>query len=355
MTIPSPTYRLKPKSGDANPYNEVGGGNILSGATAVLTDRGGGDYAWRFSGGTCLATGLSIPYDKGAAAGGITMILTIKVITGPSIDFTRYAQCNLSSDSNTYLGVTQNGAGNVRSRFSNSSAGGSSFTIGSTETTLAIRVKSNGAGTETIDTWIKTVGRVGTTPDGTQSGLSTLNATFNQVLAGGGDSSVVDIRDLAYYVGEPTDAEMANMADNYRGTVDNPPVTIAAAWTEGNDVIVAAVTVGATSVTAALGWTEGNDVVAITGSVVPPSGTLVTRQITNNTGFVRTNLANCILNVYHPTTAVLIARFTGLTSDAVTGRLTVSDPLLYGLVNPAYEIDLSATGFGRRLPIGTIT
>lgn len=287
MTIPSPAYRLKPKAGDANPYNEVGGGNVLSGATTVLTDRGGGDYAWRFSGGTCLATGVNIPYDKGAAAGGIVMILTLKVVTGPSIDFTRYAQCNLSSDSNTYLGVTQNGAGNARSRFSNSSAGGSSFSIGTTETTLAIRIKSNGAGTETIDTWKKTVGRVGTAADGTQTGLATLNATFNQVLAGGGDSSVVDIKDLAFYVGEPTDAEMASLADAYRATVDTGATVtlVGAAQTGGpiNGTGPVTVTPPSPGVVNLAGSIQTGGPVNGTGAiaVIPVQGTVTSPQFYN--------------------------------------------------------------------------
>jgi hypothetical protein len=62
-------------------------------------------------------------------------------------------------------------------------------------------------------------------------------------------------------------------------------------------------------------------------------------------------VSGIVANIYHPTTGALVVRKTGLTSNG-SGIVTITDVLLAGGTTYAYELDLSASSQGRRLPTG---
>lgn len=80
-------------------------------------------------------------------------------------------------------------------------------------------------------------------------------------------------------------------------------------------------------------------------------GVITTPVLKNNTGTILASVSGIVANVYHPTTGVLVVRKTGLTSDG-SGIVTISDVLLVPATTYAYELDLSASTQGRRLPTG---
>jgi hypothetical protein len=214
-------YRLKPESGDTSPHNEIGGGSILSGGTIALVDRGSGDYAWQFSGTDSTATGVSKTLTPADAAGGMTMAVTIKVVTNPTVDFTRYIQFQKTTDPNVFMGMTQNGANAVRGRYINSGSSNTAFSgVGATEFTFVHRIKTNGASASSFESWKKTTGRVGVTPDVTGSTVVDLTNTFATLLVGGLNNVVLQIKDWIIWDRELTDTECANVADDLRGIVD---------------------------------------------------------------------------------------------------------------------------------------
>ena len=206
-------YELAPQAGDVSPHNEINTSEILSGGTIALVDRGGGDYAWQFSGTNSLATIANRVYTPGAAAGGFTMAITVKVTAAASA-FSRYASMQVSSSTGEYLGVGENGSNNMRARFVASSSGSNAFSgIGSTEVTIVARVTTAGAGAEVLESWKGVVGRSGTAPDVSTAMASGLSRTFNQITAGGG-SGTVQIKRLVFWNEELSNADCALIADD---------------------------------------------------------------------------------------------------------------------------------------------
>jgi hypothetical protein len=80
-------------------------------------------------------------------------------------------------------------------------------------------------------------------------------------------------------------------------------------------------------------------------------GVITTPVLKNNTGTILASVSGIVANIYHPTTGALVVRKTGLTSDG-SGIVTISDVLLVPATTYAYELDLSASTQGRRLPTG---
>lgn len=89
------------------------------------------------------------------------------------------------------------------------------------------------------------------------------------------------------------------------------------------------------------------------GTIAPYLGSIVTPPMKNNTGTVLINLTGVIANVYDATTGALFLRKTGLTSSSL-GVVTISDQSLIPGTTYAYEIDLTVSSIGRRLPTGTV-
>jgi hypothetical protein len=91
--------------------------------------------------------------------------------------------------------------------------------------------------------------------------------------------------------------------------------------------------------------------VTASGGMGLAPGTLTSPVLKNNTDTVLANVTGIVANIYHPTTGALVVRKTGLTSSAV-GVVTITDAALAAGVSYVYELDLSAAGLGRRLPVG---
>ncbi len=87
------------------------------------------------------------------------------------------------------------------------------------------------------------------------------------------------------------------------------------------------------------------------GNIGVGSGTLTTPVLKNNTGTILASVSGIVANIYHPTTGALVVRKTGLTSNGA-GIVTISDALLVTGTTYVYELDLSASSQGRRLPTG---
>lgn len=79
----------------------------------------------------------------------------------------------------------------------------------------------------------------------------------------------------------------------------------------------------------------------------------ITFRLRNNTGQVLASATGVVVNIWHPTTGALIARLTGLSSDAL-GYVTASSLYLSAGQSVVFEPDLTAAGLGRRLPTATV-
>lgn len=118
--------------------------------------------------------------------------------------------------------------------------------------------------------------------------------------------------------------------------------------------VLANVTAGGGMVSVASSLTGTVDLAGITaaGGMGAPPGVITSPVLKNNTGTILASVTGIVANVYNPTTGALVVRKTGLTSSA-GGVVTITDMLLVQGTTYAYELDLSATSQGRRLPVGT--
>lgn len=106
-----------------------------------------------------------------------------------------------------------------------------------------------------------------------------------------------------------------------------------------------------TSIASSLSGSVTLDDMTASGSMGAAPGVITSPILKNNTGTILASVTGIVANVYHPTTGALIVRKTGLTSSA-GGIVTITDALLAAGTTYAYELDLSATTQGRRLPTG---
>lgn len=314
-------YRLKPEAGDTEPHNEIGGAHVLAGGTITLVDRGGGDCAWQFEG---LASAV-VPqhvYTHAAAAGGLTIAVKLKVVTWPTTEFTYFSKYRNTAGSG-FLGLRRSGANTLEARATISgSAGALAGTIGTTEITVVFRLATNGAGQETFDLWLTTVGREGTDPNVSSPPTSALNFTFDTLELGAASPAVIQVADYVIFAGEGTNAECAALADDgVRPTLDGG--TPGVVDLEGAAAAEATAT-GALQGTAAL----DGDAQAVTTAtadldVTAAAGTITISDWVNNTGSGLSGQAGINVAVYDLATRALVAVATGLTVTA--GNVSFSD------------------------------
>ncbi len=334
MTI-TVAYRIKPESGDTSPHNEVTPAETISGGT--LVDRGGGDWAWQFSGGQVSGATASTSRDSTAANNGWWLAVTIKVVTYPTVDFTPlcgFGDTTVLSTDGTFIG--QNGANNLRMRTDGDklmSGGGIMSGIGATEMTFAYRIKTNDGGTvETGGLWKKAAGAAGRAPDIVPTAEFITNPNvFDTVVFNAVNSANFQIKDFVFGFGEPTNTEMAALADDLRGTLDGSSVPTIINCTVGN-ANAEGLTAGITSSSGTvISCTVGNADAA--GSTATIANLLTTDPIENNTESILANTAVA----WSWTAAGRIGSDNGLTVTVGTGTTDVN-----GRLQPGFNV---APGF----------
>jgi hypothetical protein len=102
------------------------------------------------------------------------------------------------------------------------------------------------------------------------------------------------------------------------------------------------------------GTLSGNVTLAdfiIAGILGQQPGVITTPPLKNNAGTLLVNLTGVIVNVYSVTTGNLVAKQSGLTSNG-SGVVSIVDAALTPGTSYTYEVDLTSSSLGRRLPIG---
>lgn len=313
-------YRITPAAGHTAPRNELNTAQTIAGTnTITLVDRGGGDYVWQFS-GAGLASGPmdAVSRNPANSGEGWWIAVTLKMVTYPTTSFTPLLgignTTDLAADGHH---LSQNTSSSLRARVKGVSLSATLSTVGTTEYTFAMRVRMNASGgSEIQEIWRTTSGRVGTDPDVASSVgvLTTVNmgtVVFN-TLSASGTNATYQIKDLVFGVGEPTNTEMAGLADNLRVAIAPPTATAITLSGPASGASGAA----STNFTVGVSPTGG----AITGTVV------VTPSDGGNGGsFTPTTVSL--------TTAAPTATFTY--TPASSGTKTISVTNNGGLTNPA--------------------
>lgn len=232
----APYFRLKVVAGDTGLTDKKGSVGALTGtATQTLTDRGSGELAMRVTGGQLSATLPTVNIDHGTSLAGMTWAMDIQVENYGNLDYNLLIALGsvgitaAQHDNGPGISLRQYGDGKLNFIKDDGTSSAGPLNKGTVKQTLVCRLTSNqSGGFWRIDTWLGGSGRTGTGADyvGTltsygNDALSVLTLNANNT---GGSAVSYNIRDLAIWNGELTDADCAAVADGLRGVVDAAPV-----------------------------------------------------------------------------------------------------------------------------------
>jgi hypothetical protein len=214
----NPTFRLKATAGQSAPINEVGAHETLAGGTFSLVDRGSGDVAWQFSGTGDTRAVIGSAYTV-TQSSGLTIAITLRVVTQPTVDFTRYFMYTDAAAVNNGMRLGHSGnPGGIRVVSTDFSSTNVTLPIGPSTAADVTYVARLGT---TEDCWTTTASRSGTAPNASISSGSFGTVTLTDVLIRAAASDVIQVKDIAIFPGLLTDTECANLADNFRATIDS--------------------------------------------------------------------------------------------------------------------------------------
>lgn len=358
MSVTTPIFRLKVDSGDTGLVDKKGSAGALTGsATQTLIDRGSGEYAMRVAAGQLAVTLPSKTVTHDVTGGGISWAMDIAVENYGTLDYNTFinlgtaAAIAANSTSSTGIALARYGSGQLN--FTKDDGTYSpAMTMGTGKHTIACRLTANiSGGFWRFDVWIGGAGAAGRAPDYTSQLTQYANSTLSVLTFNMNNGTIIDIRDLAVWAEELSNADMAAVADGLRATVDaasSTNGTAAGATLTGT----ASISPGSASGTSA-GGTNGTAAGATltgTSSFTPGAassvngGTLTTNILKNNTGAVLANETGVTLNIYNASTGVLVLQATGLTTNA-SGIATTTNAAIVTGTSYAYEPVLSG---GRR-------
>lgn len=348
------TYRLDTSDSAVTPVNTVGGGHLISGGSPTKVSLGGGKNYWRFDGSSLASAAVpSRTTNMSSAGGGVTIAFRVRLISYPALYAFMFGYVDDTAGANGPHVRNAAGASGSTTTYSNVSGslnGPGTITVGAGAfQTVVMRVAANDplrSSSDYLDIWTETVGRSGTAPNRTNTaGAVGSNHTLDTLAFNAGTDIYVE--QFVIYAGEKTDAECAALADDIYAAL-TPPSALSGGATLGD--VTASGGMGPEPASEISGGATLGDLTA-SGSMGMAPGVITTPVLKNNTGTILAGVANVVANVYHPTTGVLIVRKTGLSSDG-SGIVTITDAALVPGTTYAYEIDLSATTQGRRLPTG---
>lgn len=347
MGLANFTYRLKALAGDTTPHDEKAISGDLTGGTITLVDDGTGGKAWQFA-GAATTTIPSMTENPTAAGQGKTIAVRMAVTTYPggSGVYTALAACGP-------VELSQNStANNLRVRRFVSS-GAETLPIGTINTvyrTYVFKVVTAASGTlDVIKAWLDTVGRGGTSSNFTSSGGNFNSQTYSS-LSLGTATAVIQVSDLVIWDEELSDADCVALADTgINATLDgSAAITGDLTITESTVDSLLSYSGANPNITGVLALAEsGVDILASSGSITTPTGTITTPGIKDwNTGVLRTSETGITAFINNAVTGALVVSKTGLTSDAVTGTVTITDALIIPGTTYRVTIVLSDTSEG---------
>lgn len=214
------TYRLKAEAGDATPHDELAVSGDLSGGTIALTDRGGGDYCWQFSGGLASVAVPSKTLVPGSTLGGITIAMTLRVSNYGATDFQYFVGVGETTPSsatdNTQCipGVGRVLANQLRARYKglNTSA---TITANTTEKTLVVKIVTNYSG---VNDKIVLFYDSTSSDGGAVTAAADVVDTFWVNAVG---TAELQLKDFVFWHEELSDTDCATLRDSgIRGTLD---------------------------------------------------------------------------------------------------------------------------------------
>lgn len=243
MAVNDYIYRLKAMPGDTAPHDELAvSGDLGTGITAALVDRGSGDVAWRFSAGR---TAIAIPgtaVNMTTAGTGMTMAFTVKMVNSGTTAYRTILNVgpdqlpadHASASTSPGFSFARHGSTSVRATAVDATYT-NNITSGADDRTYVIRFMVNKSGTsEGLSIWAYDPANP-TVPVLVNSQLVTVgtsnSGTWDTFSIDCGTGVIVEIKDIVVWPNEKTDAECEALAVNLRGQLDSVADTEAPVFT----------------------------------------------------------------------------------------------------------------------------
>lgn len=225
MPIPSPKCQIYPVAGETAIKNIVDGTLFTGTGTPTLVDEGA-EKAWSIPTGTLLEQAIPAKtIDGNVAGGGAAIAIRFKTTAnGSGTDFMAMIGAKTTAGNITDGFVfTRNGVNSYRGRVSASLPAVAPSKNNGVIHTLVYKLAITNPANDFGKIWWNTVGRVGTDPDaisgtGGVFGVLALAKAFINCQGG----AAFTLLDFAWFDVEPTDADCAAIADNYRAVMPAP-------------------------------------------------------------------------------------------------------------------------------------
>ena len=211
-----PSILIKAESGQATITDSVASLGLTGGSATVsnLTDGTYGQH-WRITGGSKSAA-LSGMGDLTAET--VTIVFRFRIGSRAG-NYTRFMFLGNTSEDGVYIGNAGTSSGNLRAAFlkyGTALSNASPTYTNNSVTTYVMRMTEGAA--ELSEIWEGTTGRIGTSPDFSNSaGNDSFSSQARNLLQFTASTENLDIFDYALFVGSLTDAECAAIADDPRG------------------------------------------------------------------------------------------------------------------------------------------
>ena len=339
--------RIKAEAGQAVITDDVGGVLFSDGTgTAAIFDDSAYGKVWRVTGGKKTAALSGFP-NWSSISGETNTTLVSRLRVSEMMGYARFVGYGVDYNTGIFFGGNGSGVNNIIASpygLTNPEYPCISPYTAGTVITLVLRIKKQLGGLSRNDLWVGRVGRVGTDADYNKANGAYVYDRISAFAGFDSGTATLDILNYAVFSRGLTDSEAAAVADDPLGNLYPVATGSAASFSIAQSDIFALIASGFTA-QANFSLTTGSSFLLSGSSSV--IGSFSTLPMRNNTGAVWANATGIAVNVYHLTTGVLVARKTGLTSDA-NGVVTVSDSAIVPGVTYAYEPVLTTA---RRLPV----
>lgn len=258
MPIPSPKVQIYPVAGETGIKNIVDGTLFDGTGTATLVDEGA-EKAWSIATGTLLELGIPAKtIDGSVAGGGVAIAIRFKLTAnGSGTDFMPLIGVKTSAGTiaDNSVTITRNGANAYRGRTSAGLPAPATSKANNVIHTLVYKPAIDNPALDFGKIWWNTVGRVDSTPNAVSTGANFGVLALAKAFINCQGGAAFTLLDFAFFDVEPTDADCAAIADDYRAVMPAP--------SGGGTAPTGTTTVGAitkTSTTASVPYTySGSD------------------------------------------------------------------------------------------------
>lgn len=225
MPIPSPKCQIYPVAGETSIKNIVDGTLFTGTGTPTLVDEGS-EKAWSIATGTLLEQAIPTKtLDGNVVGGGAAVAIRFKLTAnGSGTDFMALAGAKTSAGTvaDNGVAITRNGSSAYRGRTNSLLPASATSKANNVIHTLVYKCAIDQPALDVGKIWWNTVGRVDSTPNAVSAGANFGVMTLAKAAINCQGGAAFTLLDFAYFDVEPTDADCAAIADDYRAVMPAP-------------------------------------------------------------------------------------------------------------------------------------